>query len=170
MRGSIWDKAETYINADDSSINGLEFSYQTAFDNGFILVANYTYSDGETDLPADAAAGQRTIPYFKQVENTWNFSLGYDDGPWDIRLAATYRDNYLDEVGSKPLNDRYTDDHMQVDLTAKYKVNDSLRLTFEAINLNDEPEYYYFGNPSRLSQYDEYGATYGVGFRYILNQ
>ena len=29
--------------------------------------------------------------------------LGYDDGPWDIRLAATYRDNYLDEVGSKPL-------------------------------------------------------------------
>ena len=59
---------------------------------------------------------------------------------------------------------------MQVDLTAKYKVNDSLRLTFEAINLNDEPEYYYFGNPSRLSQYDEYGATYGVGFRYILNQ
>ena len=72
--------------------------------------------------------------------------LGYDDGPWDIRLAATYRDNYLDEVGSKPLNDRYTDDHMQLDLTAKYKVNDSLRLTFEAINLNDEPEYYYFGN------------------------
>ena len=170
MRGSIWDKAETYINADDSSINGLEFSYQTAFDNGFILVANYTYADGETDLPADAAAGQRTIPYFKQVENTWNLSLGYDDGPWDIRLAATYRDNYLDEVGSKPLNDRYTDDHMQVDLTAKYKVNDSLRITFEAINLNDEPEYYYFGNPSRLSQYDEYGATYGVGFRYILNQ
>ena len=62
MRGSIWDKAETYITADDSSINGLEFSYQTAFDNGFILVANYTYADGETDLPADAAAGQRTIP------------------------------------------------------------------------------------------------------------
>ena len=50
------------------------------------------------------------------------------------------------------------------------KVNYSLRITFEAINLNDEPEYYYFGNPSRLSQYDEYGATYGVGFRYILNQ
>jgi hypothetical protein len=35
-----------------------------------------------------------------------------------------------------------------------------------AINLNDRPEFYYFGNNTRLSQYDEYGTTYEVGFNY----
>jgi outer membrane receptor protein involved in Fe transport len=74
----------------------------------------------------------------------------------------------LDEIGDDAMTDRYTDDYMQIDLTARYTVNDNLTVTAEAINLNDEPEYYYFGNSSRLSQYDEYGTTYGLGLRYTF--
>lgn len=166
FRGETWDVAGTFINADDSDIYGFEVSFQTILENGFLFVANYTYSDGDTDLPEDSVNGQRTIPFFKQAEHTGNLSVGYDQGPWDVRLAANYRSEYLDEIGDDDLYDRYTDDHMQVDLTIRYEVNDNLTITGEAINLNDRPEYYYFGNRNRLSQYDEYGTTYGVGLRY----
>jgi TonB-dependent receptor len=166
FRGRVYDVAETFLNAGDSVIKGFEVSYQTAFENGFIFVANYTYSDGETDLPANAANGERTIPFFKQSKHTANLSVGYDRGPWDIRLAGSFRDSYLDDIGDDAMSDRYTDDHLQIDLTLRYEWSENLTITAEAINLNDEPEYYYFGDSSRLSQYDEYGTTYGVGARY----
>ncbi|MDA0927000.1 MAG: TonB-dependent receptor [Proteobacteria bacterium] len=168
FRGQVWDVAGTFINTDDADILGFEVSFQTAFDNGFLFVANYTMTDGETDLPAASVYGQRTIPFFKQAKHTGNLAVGYDLGPWDVRLAGNYRSSFLDEVGDDPLGDRYTDDFFQVDLTARYEVNENLMITAEAINLNDEPEFYYFGNRNRLSQYDEYGTTYGMGVRYTF--
>lgn len=166
MRGRNWDRASTFINTGDSDIVGLEFSFQTVLENGFLFVVNYTRADGESELPADAAAGQRVIPYFKQAENTANLVVGYDDGPWDLRLATNYRSDYLDELGDDALGDRYTGSHMQIDFTLRYRINDSLQLRGAALNLNDRPEYYYLGNPGRLSQYDEYGSTYMLGLRY----
>jgi TonB-dependent receptor len=168
LRGRLWDLAETFINTEDSSIWGAELAFQTVFRNGFLVTFNYTYADGETDLPADSAFGVRTIPFFKQAQSTVNASIGYDKGPWDLRLSANYRDDYLDAIGSGPLSDRYTSDFMQVDLKGKYELNDNLTLSAAVINLNDRPEYYYFGNRSRLSQYDEFGTTYEVGFTYTF--
>lgn len=166
FRGQLFDVAETFSNAGDSSIKGFEVSFQTARENGLIFVVNYTHTDGETDLPANAANGQRTIPFFKQTEDSANMSIGYDKGPWDVRLAGNYRGEYLDDIGSDDLTDRYTDSHMQVDLTARYEWSESLMINAQAINLNDEPEYYYFGDSRRLSQYDEFGTTYSLGIRY----
>ena len=168
FRGQPYDVAGTFINTDDASIRGFEVSFQTAWDNGLLFVANYTLSDGETELPADSVNGQRAIPFFKQAKHTGNLSVGYDLGPWDLRLAANYRSKYLDGIGDEALLDRYTDDFVQVDLTARYEVSDKLMITAEAINLNDAPEYYYFGNTARLSQYDEYGTTFGLGMRYTF--
>lgn len=74
----------------------------------------------------------------------------------------------MDELGGDALADRYTDDFMQIDLTARYEWNDNLTVRAEIINLNDEPESYYFGNSRRLSQYDEYGTTYGLGVLYTF--
>ena len=55
---------------------------------------------------------------------------------------------------------------MQWDVTAKYKVNDSFGIKVEAINLNDRPEYYYWGDESQLSQFDMYGKNYSVSLNY----
>ncbi|NKB35302.1 MAG: TonB-dependent receptor [Pseudomonadales bacterium] len=166
FRGQQWDVAGTFINSDDTDLQGFELSFQTAMENGLIFVANYTYTDGDTYLPTNSVYGQRTVPFFKLAEQSGNLSFGYNKGSWDVRLAANYRSEYLDEIGDDDLFDRYTDDHLQVDFTARYEYSDNLTLTAEAINLNDEPQYYYFGNSRRLSQYDEFGTTYGMGLRY----
>jgi TonB-dependent receptor len=166
FRGQLWSRADTFINAEDSSIFGAEFAFQTAFESGLFIVFNYTYADGDSDLPESSPYGARTIPYFKQAKNTFNASVGYDKGPWDVRLSANYRDNYLDEIGEGALADRYTNEFMQIDLKGKYQLNDNLEFMASVINLNDRPEFYYFGNKNRLSQYDEYGTTYEIGFNY----
>lgn len=168
LRGSTWDLGETFINAGESSIVGFELGAQTAWANGLLASINYTYADGTTDLPNDSAYGVRSIPYFKQAKHTANMSLGYNNHGWDIRLAANYRSEFLDAIGGSELTDRYASDHLQLDLTAKYVVSEHLSFNASAINLNDRPEYYYFGHKSRLSQYDEFGRTFEIGVSYTF--
>ena len=55
---------------------------------------------------------------------------------------------------------------MQVDLTAKYKITDTMEIKFEGVNLGNEEEYYYWGDESQLSQYDIFGRNYSLGFTY----
>ena len=61
---------------------------------------------------------------------------------------------------------RWVDAHLQVDLTSKYKVCSAVEVKFEAVNLGNRPEYYYWGNDSQLSQYDIYGKNYSLGMTY----
>jgi len=168
VAGVTWDRAETFANTGASTLWGFEMSYQLNFTNGIIVAANFTHTDGATDLPADSAFGSRTIPYFKQAANTANLVLGYEKDQLDVRLAANYRDKYLDAIGRNALADRYTSDYIQVDLTGKYRVNDHLVIKAAALNLNDRPEFYYFGNAQRLSQYDEFGTSYEIGVSYEI--
>ena len=63
-------------------------------------------------------------------------------------------------------NSRYVGEHKQWDLKASYRLSDNLKIKFEIINIDDRPEYYYWGYTDRLSQYDEYGTSYAVGFTY----
>jgi len=168
LRGRLWDRGETFLNAEDSNLWGLELSYQTFFESGFLVTFNYTYVDGETDLPENSAFGTRTIPFFKQAKNTLNASVGYNLGRWDARLSANYRDSFLDAIGGSALEDRYTDDFLQLDFKGKYTWNDNWAFSGSVININDRPEYYYFGNSRRLSQYDEFGTTYELGVTYTF--
>ncbi|HUG74040.1 MAG TPA: TonB-dependent receptor [Steroidobacteraceae bacterium] len=174
LRGQTWDAGTTYINIGNSNILGAELSYQTVFSNGLLMTFNYTLADGEVTLPAGAVGAEgsfdtaRKIPFFKQAKHSANASVGYDKGPWDLRLSASYRDKYLDIIGGNALNDRYTTNHMQLDLKGRYDVNDNLAVSAGVININDRPEYYYFGNTRRLSQYDEFGRTWELGFTYTF--
>lgn len=171
------DGIVTWENLDTSTILGYEFNAQRQMNflpgalANLYASFNYTYNDAESDLPT----GQ-TIPFRKMAKNVANFMLGYQDDRWDVRLSSNYRDSYLDslydgeaaDVGFTNDQIRYTDSHQQWDFTAKFNVTDDLIVNFEVINLNDEPEYYYWGNTKRLSQYDEFGTTFAVGVRYSL--
>lgn len=173
---SFNDGVETYINADDSTLTGLEASVQYGLENGLFVAVNVTHMlDNESTFSFEDSS-QYTTSFRKLADNAANFSVGYDQGPWDVRLAMNYRSSYLDYLADEEgdidsvsaENSRFTDDHTQWDLTAKYKVNKQLTLKFEAINIGDEPEYYFWGRSDRLSQYDEYGASYTLGLTYRL--
>ncbi|MDX1293815.1 MAG: TonB-dependent receptor, partial [Hyphomonas sp.] len=161
----------TYVNGDSATVKGIEFNYVQQLDflggvwEGFLVSANVTLSESEASVPdEDDALLTRDVPLLKQNDLIWNASIGYDRGPWDLRISANFRDAYLDELFGRDL-DRYASDHLSIEASAKYDVNDNFQVYVEGKNITDEPEFYYHGAESRLSQYDEYGARYVIGAR-----
>ena len=171
-QGVLLDEYVTYVNANEGELTGLEFNLQYEFDNlpGMFVAFNFTNTEGDNESPFDRT---ERIPFRKLSENNANFSIGYDKDKFDLRLAANYRSDYLDVLSQDEdasLNSldysRFTDNFMQLDFTAKYRYSDELTFNLELVNINDEPEYYYWGDKARLSQYDEFGTTVNFGARY----
>ena len=159
--GVNFDEALIPLNGDEATVQGFEFAYQQALTglpapfDGLLVGFNYTYTDTEGDI------GDRKIPLPAASESTWNAMLGYEKGPLSIRLTSAYRDSYLDELGGDPEEDRYVEDHMQIDLSMSYQVQDNIKLYAQLANLNDEPYVAYQPGPgaNRLLQYEEYSWT-----------
>ena len=182
INGLLFDELLTYVNTDDSEVDGFEFNIFQELNmlpepfDGLFLSMNVTKTDGNSSLAVDN--GTVTFPFRKLSEDVSNISIGYDKNKFDIRLSAVSRSPYLDYLADDDAetiqedldnnNIRYTDDHTQIDFNMKYKINDQMSVKFDISNITDEPEFYYWGTPNRLSQYDEYGRTYSIGIRYNL--
>jgi TonB-dependent receptor len=160
------EEVNTFINVGKSELFGVEFNYiQNVGDlipalDGFLFSTNLTLTDSESTLPDG-----REVGFLKQSDTVWNGSIAYENGPWDLRVSANYRGDYIDALEDENL-DRITAGRTVVEASAKYKVNDFLQVYIEGKNLTDAPEYYYFGDESRLSQYDEFGRSVIVGARF----
>ncbi|MBL8271778.1 TonB-dependent receptor [Steroidobacter sp.] len=168
--GIAFDEALIPQNGDQAKVKGVELNYQQALSflpapmDGVLLGFNYTYTDAEGEIDGVTVA----LP--ASAENTFNASLGYEKGPLSLRLTASYRDKYLDELGESRGEDRYVEDHIQYDLTARYRVTPQFQVFAEVVNLGDEPYVAYqdVGGRKRLLQYEEYSWTGKTGFRYTF--
>lgn len=160
------------INGDSAEIWGIELGFSQAFTmlpspwDGLLLQANYTYTDATGMVPSDGdLADLRDISLPSTAKHTANITLGYDKGPISLRLAGTYRDKYLDELGGDAQEDRFVDDHFQLDLSAKFRVTENIQLFYEWVNINNAKYYAYnnFGGQQNLLQFEEYNWTMKFG-------
>lgn len=177
VSGVFFEEVETFINVPDASLFGVELNYQQPLDflpgllDGFIVGANYTFVDSEATL-----VDGRKISIPGQSDHVATGIIGYEKGPINLRFAATYRDQYLDELSLQEDEngvdiDRIVDDHLQIDISAKYRVTDQFQFFTEFKNVNNEPFVAFVRSPAygKLnSQYEEYGwsAKFGVSFNY----
>jgi len=168
FNGIFADEATIPINGDEAKIKGIEFNYQQSLTflpgalNGLLAGFNYTYTDAEGSLPDG-----RDIPLPAASKNNYNAFVGYEKGPISLRATVAYRDSYLDELGDSAEEDRYVKSHTQWDFTAKYKINDYVRVYGELVNLNDEPYVAFQKGPQadRLLQYETYSWTGKLGVK-----
>ncbi|MXO91871.1 TonB-dependent receptor [Pontixanthobacter aquaemixtae] len=179
FNGIAFDEAVIPINGPSGEVWGVELGFAQSFDflpgvlSGLILQANYTYTDAMGSVPDGSFTDTASVNTFRNVplpsssKHTFNGVIGYEKGPFEMRLAGTYRDKYLDELGGSPNSDRYVDDHFQLDFSAKFKVNDNVKLFYEWININDAKYFAYnnLGNQQNLYQYEEYNWTMKFGAR-----
>lgn len=157
-------------NGDQADVRGFEVNYQQSLNflpaplDGVLVGFNYTYTDAEGDIEGI------TVDMPASAENTFNASLGYEKGPLSLRLTASYRDKYLDELGDTRAEDRYVEDFIQYDVSARYRVTPQFQLFAEVVNLGDEPyvAYQNVDGRKRLLQYEEYSWTSKAGFRYTF--
>lgn len=163
----------TYRNGDNGHIYGVELVYQqklgflpSPFD-GFSLEGNLTLSDSEADIlaPEEGEEG-RTVDFIRHSDTIGTIALSYERYNVFLRLSGSYRSSYLDEVGDEPNEDRYIDDHFQLDFSSSYTFLDKYTLYLNLINLTNEPLKAYYGESGRVSQYEEYGISARCGLKF----
>lgn len=172
--GIAFDEATIPINGDSAKVWGLELSYTQALRflpaplDGFLVNANYTYTDATGKVPTDGdITDLREIRLPAASKHTFNAALGYEKGPVSLRLAGTYRSKYLDELGDTAAEDRIIDNHFQLDLSAKVDVTEKVQVFYEWVNINNAKYYAYnnVGARQNLLQFEQYKWTMKFGAR-----
>lgn len=137
-------------------INGIELQYQQDFGNGFGTLINYTYADGEGK---DAVGEKVDLP--GNSENSYNITGYYENDLFSVRMAYTWRSEYLAR-GLSVGNRSYVDDTAQLDAAFVYHATEYLDITLEGVNLTNEVIYEYQPN-NDISVHSETGARYFLG-------
>lgn len=103
-------------------------------------------------------------------ENSYNFTVYYEEDNYGLRVSANTRDDYLlrEPGGNGHVSEmKYGPTH--VDFSSFYDLNDSLTFTLEVINLTDEEERIYGtgdGTMDLTREYNHTGRQFFLGARY----
>ena len=168
----------TYENGSDGKIQGIELSYQQQLTmlpgpfDGLGVLANATFSSSEGKYPT--RPGEK-LDFIGNSDEVINLALTYEKGGFFARLAMNYRSERLreDEVfGGDKYEDIWVDDQTQYDLMMSYRINNTVEIFGEWVNITNEPFKVFFkspdGQPNRLGQFEEYDWSANFGVRLKL--
>lgn len=152
-------------NQRSAELDGWEFNVQHVFaDTGFGPAANYTIVDSDLTYDNYVVGGQFAL---EGLSDSANLVAFYDKGPWQVRAAYNWRDEFLsghfDGAGPNP---NYTEAYGQLDLSVGYAVNDPFSIQFEGINLTDETQRIHGRHQNQVLFATQTGPRYALGFRY----
>jgi len=143
-------------NGGNAKVDGFEVIYQQPFAEYFGFTGNYT------KVNSDEITGFS--------KNAYNATVYYENETFSARVSAAYRDAYeTNAPNSSGRNARGYDSTMNVDLAMAYNLNDTMTLTFEALNLTDEYEHQVFDAADLVYVYHHTGTEYILGFRWTPN-
>ena len=165
----------TPINTDGGNLRGLEINYQQPFTflpgigKNFGTVLNYTLVDSKIAYIVSPASNVTiTDDLLNLSPRSWNATLYYDDGVFSGRLSASSRSDFLTRVPGQNNNDvEGKVASLNVDFSVSYKVNKNLEVTFEGINLTNQPNDQFISRVRNSSVvYNVTGREFLIGARY----
>jgi iron complex outermembrane receptor protein len=138
----------------DAKVKGVELTYQQPIGEHFGVNANYTYTDGDTDTDT---------PMFGTSKNTYNLAAFFENNDFSARVSYSYRDKFY--AGASRATPFYQDDFATLSASLGYKVNETLSISLDGLNLNDPKSKYYTDTTAGFLPY----AVYSNGRQYYLN-
>lgn len=117
---------------------GVELNLQHDFDNGFGMLANYTYSDADLEETAEQIAAGETSVLPNNSRHTYNLTGYYEQDAISARLSYNYRSEYY--FGSYQGLSQYMNGFGQLDANITYSVNDNTSLLLQVVNLTDNEQ------------------------------
>ena len=145
-------------NAGTAKIKGFSAAFQQTFDNGFGLLANYTYANAEAD-------NGDPLPY--NSENQFNISPFFENDSWSARVTYNWRSKYYTQVDRG--NYLVTDDHDSLDASIGFRVNKFLSINLDGMNLLDS-NYYTYAEVKGIANTDKLvRGDYRTGRRFMLS-
>ena len=169
FRGIPLDVLSRPENAKSGDLLGVELNWEQQFVNlpepwnGLGASVNLTFIDSEVDV---IGRESDNLPFFRQPDMIGNIALFYSTGRFEVRLAATYREEYLQGIGGDLTEDVYFGDRTQVDFKLTYNASDKLSIFGEVQNITDESRPEFQGIQSRLFAEEIYGWTMLIGATY----
>ena len=165
------------LNTGKSDLVGIELAFQRTFADllpapwdGLGIITNYTYIDSGSDFLNELTGAAYGISGLS--ENTINFTLFYEKGPWIGRVSYNYRDDFNDSIADGQGHPKFVDSYDQWDASFGYAVNDNISIMLEGINLTDENVYYYnllgTSTMEHIVQATHAGRRFQAGVRWKL--
>ena len=165
------------LNTGKSDLVGIELAFQRTFADllpapwdGLGVIANYTYIDSGSDFLNELTGAAYGISGLS--ENTINFTLFYEKGPWIGRVSYNYRDDFNDSIADGQGHPKFVDSYDQWDASFGYAVNDNISIMLEGINLTDENVYYYnllgTSTMEHIVQASHAGRRFQLGVRWKM--
>ena len=165
---------------DNSNLYGIEltashaFSYLSGFWSGFGAKLSYNYADSDFEFEDDfsgAGVGVNgpliglTPPaeIFGLSRDVVSAQLYWSGSAFDAQVIFKHRSQYFQQFIDTPGRIRFVDDNSVVELRASYRVTDNIKLTFEALNITDEPRTDFRGVEGNIHQVLSYGPRYFFG-------
>lgn len=167
--GNTYDSIFRPVNGATASLFGFEAAIQRQIDAlpGLGVFVNYTFTNSSTENPA---ISDEKIDLPGTAKHSLNTSLSYSKGPADLRVSFNYNSSYLDPdaLDLTPGLERYYDAVTYLDVNGLYRVNNNLRVFFNANNLLNQPLRFYAGDKDRTYQAEYYGPTLNLGVKFDL--
>lgn len=144
------------VNAQGGKIDGVEFQWSHAFENGFGTVINYTYANGSA--PGEVFSDAQDL-FTESSKDSFNLVGYWENDVFSSRAAYNWRSEYIiREVGY--YGNRMHDDYGQLDLSFAWNATDSITVTFDAINVLEEDDIQYGISPASSGVKQELRAEY----------
>lgn len=159
------------VNGKGASVQGVELSYRAIFDglpspfDGLGAQVSHTYTDSNADYFNAARPGAAHYTLQGLSKNSFTLVGFYEKGPLQIRLAYTWRDDYLVAPQTQTGVPQFSDSYDQLDAGVQYSINDHLVLAADAVNLTNSKEFTYANVLANTQSYREVGRRYTVGIR-----
>jgi TonB-dependent receptor len=159
------------LNADSGKLLGVEVNLQTRFTflpepfDGFGASVNGTLVESDVKVPGRL---QEDIPFFSQSDKILNAALFFERGPFEARVAVSYRDDFIVNVGTDVGTDIYQQARTVVDARMSYKLSDAIEVFGSVSNINDAPNTFYQTTRDRTYAREiySYNADFGVSLRF----
>lgn len=134
---------------------GLEFAYRQNYDflpgvlSGLGLDFNYTFADSETEAEVLEQSGKllKALPQAYTPKHTANTAIYWEKHGHLIRLTHRYNSIQLASRGQTN-GALWEDARARIDLSANYKVNENVTVSFNALNLTNSDKRTFFTSTS----------------------
>ena len=160
-----------YINGPTANVYGVEFAVQHVFDDtGFGLQANATVvGTNKPYNPLDITTSGFAVTGLADSANLVAF---YDKDGFQARVAANWRDAYLDRFGQAQngsmfgTEPTFVNASTQIDFSTSYDVTAQFSIYFSALNLNDATFSTHGRHSEQLLDMVDYGRRYTLGMHF----
>lgn len=149
-------------NGGNAKVEGFEVIYQQQFTFLPGIWGNFGFTGNFTRVDTKEIIGFS--------EDAFNATLYYEDDKFSARVSMASRDAYQTNApNSAGRDERGYDGTTNVDVAMAYKLNDTMDVTLEVLNLTDEYENQLFDIADLVYVHHHTGTEYILGFRWSPN-